>query len=83
MKDCIKNAMTIIGIALMITGICCVPFCGAKLIQDYNCSQIGKLYKLESKSTLLSGCYVNYQGQWIKSSSYEIEQSLKIYSNVE
>ena len=53
MKDYIKNAMAIIGIALMIIGICCVPFCGAKLIQDYNCSQIGKLYKLESKSTLL------------------------------
>lgn len=42
MKDYIKNTMAIIGIALMITGICCVPFCGAKLIQDYNCSQIGK-----------------------------------------
>lgn len=34
--------MAIIGIALMTIGICCVPFCGAKLVQDYNCSQIGK-----------------------------------------
>lgn len=83
MKDYVKNAMVIIGIALMIIGVCCVPFCGAKLVTDYNCSQVGKLYKLESKSTLLSGCYVNYQGQWIKSSSYEIKQSFKIYSYVE
>ena len=82
MKDFFEDIMCIIGVTLGIIGMICVPFCGAKLVKDYNCSQIGKLYKLESKSTLLSGCYVNYQGQWIKSSSYEIERSLKIYSNV-
>lgn len=80
MKDYIEDAIVIIGVALMIIGIICVPFFGAKLLIDYNCNQIGKLHNLESKAILLSGCYLNYQGQWIKGNIYEIDQSLKSIS---